>query len=84
MVCGEPNLPLYHAQPILSSIFQKKVAQILSRNIVQNYLLHFRKKFGIIIIVNEKEITNGFANNFQIYKKRLDKVKIKCYNKYNK
>ena len=84
MGCGEPNLPLYHAQPILSSIFSKKIAQFLSQNIVQNYLLHFQKIFGIIIIVNEREITNGIANNFQIYKKRLDKVKIKWYNKYNK
>lgn len=70
MVCGEPNLPLYHAQPILSSIFSKKVAQILSRNIVQNYLLHFRKIFGIIIIVNEKEITNGIETTFKFTKKK--------------
>lgn len=82
MGCGEPNLPLYHAQPILSSIFSKKVAQIFSRNIVQNYLLHFQKIFGIIIIVNEKEITNGFDNNFQKF--TIDKLKIKWYNKYTK
>jgi hypothetical protein len=78
---------IYHyttSQLILSRDFSKKNAQFFSRNIVQNYLLHFRKIFGIIIIVNEREITNGIANNFQIYKKRLDKVKIKCYNKYNK
>jgi hypothetical protein len=46
---------------------------------VQNYLLHFLKFFGIIIIVNEKEITNGFDNNFQKF--TIDKSKIKWYNK---
>ena len=84
MGCGEPNLPLYHAQPILSRVFSKKNAQILSQNIVQNYLLHFQKIFGIIIIVNEREITNGIETTFKFTKKRLDKVKIKWYNKYNK
>jgi hypothetical protein len=84
MVCGEPNLPLYHFPHFLSSKNPKKVAQFFSQNIVQNYLLHFRKIFGIIIIVNEREITNGIETTFKFTKKRLDKVKIKCYNKYNK
>ena len=46
---------------------------------VQHYLLHFLKFFAIIIIVNEKEITNGFDNNFQKF--TIDKSKIKWYNK---
>jgi hypothetical protein len=78
---------IYHyttSQLILSRVFSKNFAQFFSRNIVQNYLLHFKKIFGIIIIVNEREITNGIETTFKFTKKRLDKVKIKCYNKYNK
>jgi hypothetical protein len=68
--CGRraPKFLLYHSSAILSSIFSKNFAQILSRNFVYFAQFTFLKNFDIINNVKRKE-KNRLPSNKKILKK---------------